>query len=371
MTPVVTAKEAVQLGKVINQCFNLPPEVWGTYVQRLGRQNLRVVRQAESIIGGVALYPMGQWFGGATIPMTGLAAVGIAPEQRGTGAAAHLLTQTLRELQNEGISLATLYASTSRLYRSVGFEQAGAYCRFCVPLPTLSQVNSPYTGTDPRALPMTGVDIHELHRLMPLYNQRAQTTNGNLNRHEAIWQHIFHSAEVTVYADLIGPSDRPEGYVIFDQQKISGGYALRIRDLVVLTKTAAQRFWTFMADHRSLARQVSWYGPTLDPLLALLPEQTYRIEQLERWLLRLVNVPKALALRGYPLGIETELHLEVHESTVPQQHRPLCAAGREGSGSGRFRGARRFTPGYPRVVAALHGLIHAPAVTNPRVLSGD
>ncbi|CAD5981580.1 GCN5-related N-acetyltransferase [Planktothrix tepida] len=48
---------------------------------------------------------MGQWWGGKSIPVAGLASVGIAPEYRGGGVALELLRQTLRELYNQQIPL--------------------------------------------------------------------------------------------------------------------------------------------------------------------------------------------------------------------------------------------------------------------------
>jgi predicted acetyltransferase len=48
----------------------------------------------------------------------------------------------------------------------------------------------------------------------------------------------------------------------------------------------------------------------------LLPEQTAKIKNQKRWMLRIVDVYKALQLRGYPLGIETELHLAVQDDLL-------------------------------------------------------
>lgn len=49
---------------------------------------------------------MAQWWGGERVPMTGIAAVGIAPEYRGTGAAIALMQHTVKELHAKGYPLA-------------------------------------------------------------------------------------------------------------------------------------------------------------------------------------------------------------------------------------------------------------------------
>lgn len=318
--------ETQQLGNILRQSFNFPASSWDAYFKRLGLKNFRVIRQARRIVGGLALYPMGQWFGGRSIPMSGLAAVGIAPEHRGTGVAAELITQTLKELYANGVPLSALYASTQRLYRKVGYEQAGNYCRFSLP------TSSILAGD--RSLPVQPVDPTHHEVFHDLYRQRAIGTSGNLDRHKAIWERLVHPPNADpIYAYSVGRERQLEGYVIFSQQPgATGYYNLRIWDLVALTPAAGHRLWTFLADHRSLANEVLWQGPMVEPLLALLTEQTYRITHLERWLLRIVDVPKALALRGYPVGVEAELHLAVQDDLLPENNGHFVLAVSEGQG---------------------------------------
>lgn len=310
--PTIATAEISPLVRLISQSFNAAVADEQLYVQCVGLENFRGVRAAEQLIGSLALYPMAQWFGGQPVPMSGVAAVCIAPEHRGTGAAATMLTGTLQGLYQTGTPIATLYASTQRLYRKVGFEQAGTYCRLTVPTKTL-------TFRD-RDLPMSPIDLANWQGLQPLYQQQAQQTNGNLDRHPAIWDRIVDPPHLTMYGYLIGPSEAPEGYVIFHQESgsKSQGNSLRVRDWAALTSAAYQRLWTFFADHRSLVSQIFCYGPLTHPLMALLPEQTATIDYLSRWLMRIVHVPKALSLRGYPAGLETELHLQVTDALIPE-----------------------------------------------------
>jgi predicted acetyltransferase len=323
---ISNSKEAEQLGDILRQCFNFPASSWHSYFNRLGPTNFRVIRRAGRIVGGLASYPMGQWFGGRSVPMSGLAAVGIAPEHRGTGAAAELITQTLKELYANGVPLSALYASTQRLYRKVGYEQAGSYCRFSLPTNSIPSWD--------HSLPIHPVDPTHHEVFHDLYRQRAMETSGNLDRHQAIWQRLVKPpTDDPIYAYLVGPDHKPEGYIIFSQQPgATGYYNLRIWDLVTLTPAAGRRLWTFLADHRSLANEVLWHGPTVEPLLALLAEQSYQITHLERWLLRIVDVPKALALRGYPAGVEAELHLAIQDDLLPENSRNFILSVSEGRG---------------------------------------
>ena len=54
-----------------------------------------VISQAGQVVGSLAIYSMGQWYGGQCVPMAGIAAVGVAPEHRGNGVAWELMRRTL------------------------------------------------------------------------------------------------------------------------------------------------------------------------------------------------------------------------------------------------------------------------------------
>ena len=306
--PPQRSQQSLALGTIISQCFNSQIGNWPDYVQRVGKTNLRTICHGEQVVGGLALYPMGQWFGGQSVPIIGFAAVGIAPEARGSGAAKTLLIETLQELHRQQIPLAALYASTSHLYRTVGFEQAGHYCRYRVPVTHLQPGD--------RTLPVTPFNPADLDLIRPLYHQQAQANTGNLDRNAAIWQTILAKEEQPRYAYLLGTRSQPQGYVIFSQRSHQGHYDLGIRDRVILTPAAGHRFWTLMADHRSLAQDLYWHGPTPDPLLSLLTEQIDHIAHLERWLLRIVDVAQALTRRGYPAALNAELHFDIIDPTL-------------------------------------------------------
>jgi predicted acetyltransferase len=143
---------------------------------------------------------------------------------------------------------------------------------------------------------------------------------------------VCHSEDEVIHAYLIGFETKPEGYAIFHQRWEPGECNLYIRNWVTLTPRAGQRLWMFVADHRSIVDKVQWRGSALDPLLLLLPEQSDRIKNLERWLLRIVDVPKALEKRGYPLGIEAELHLDIRDDVLLENNGQFVLKVSEGRG---------------------------------------
>lgn len=301
-------EDAESLGIILNQCFNSSSS-WETYSNRIGLENFRIIRQAGQIIGGLSSLPMGQWYGSQLVPMAGIASVGIAPEYRGTGAAIQLLSRTLKELYASGVPLSVLYAATQRPYRKVGYEQGGIFCSREVPTNSIQIAD--------RSLPMQSV-IPVRHEVFHnLYHQKARVTNGHLERNQTLWEEMLEPPnEQIVYAYLLGSETQPEGYVIFFQHRDSDGCMMVIRDWVVLTAAAGRRLWTFLADHRSIINKVRWRSSMVDPLTLLLPEETDKICDSGRWMLRVIDVPKALKKRGYPEEVEAQLHLDVRDDLL-------------------------------------------------------
>jgi predicted acetyltransferase len=219
-----------------------------------------------------------------------------------------------------------------------------------------------------------------------VYRQRAERDSGNLDRNRAIWERVTspRDGEKAIYAYVVGDESHPEGYVVFSQPEREGHYDLFIRDLVALTPGAIRRLLTFFADHSSMARELIWCGPLADPVACLLPEQDHRLKHWERWMMRVVDVRQALAMRGYPDGMEAELHFELADDLLPENQGRIVLHVSQGRGevTGGGRGelkleVSRLAPLYsgflsPQQLAAIGFLSGPPAAlaTAARLFAG-
>lgn len=308
--PLSDSQEAECLGEILCQCFLFPGKLWPLYRDRLGVENFRVLKQDDQVVAGLTLYQMGQWFGGESVQMAGVAAVGVSPEVRGSGAGFELISQTLKELYSQKIALSTLYPATQRLYRKAGYEQAGSRCLWEVPIDSIRLHD--------RSLPVVKVKNLEGQVFQDIYQKTAKENHGNLDRNQAIWENVFdHNDEVFGY--LIG-GENPEGYIIFSQKTVNSQNLMEIWDWAATTPAARRRLLTFISDHRSQIQKVIWRGSVIDPFLLLLPEQTAKVSQLEIWFLRIVDVVSALEKRGYPQGLEAELHFAINDEILPDNN---------------------------------------------------
>lgn len=315
-------EDAQQLGKILSQCFIDQPDSIEIYFNRIGVDKFRIIR-TKQIAGGLAIIPMGQWWNGQCVPMTGIAAVGIAPEYRGSGAAISLMQHTLKELYNTGASLSVLFPATQQLYRKVGYEQGGIFCGW--------EILTHSIQVQKQSLPIQSIPVE--YDFQKIYQQTARLTSGHLERNQVIWDSIVKpDAKETLHAYLLGSPDRPQGYIIYSQNRAEDGPILQIKDYAVLTPTAGRSFWSFIALHRSQIKKVQWRGSAIDYLTLLLPEQTAKTRFVEKWMLRVVDVIKALEQRGYPLGIQTELHLEVQDDLLPENNGKFILSVSNGKG---------------------------------------
>jgi predicted acetyltransferase len=302
-----------QLEHILEQCFISALGGEEAYINMIGVENFRIIRRLEQVAGGLATLNMGQWWGGQRVPMTGIAVVGIAPEYRGSGAAIALMHHTLKELYDRGIAISALYPAVQSLYRKVGYEQGGSWCIWEIATQNI-QVRE-----QPLPLELVASINHEVFH--ELYQQQARQTHGYLDRHPAIWERIIQpNDKELVYTYLIGTKDQPQGYIIFTQERTNNGEILFVKDWVLTTVAAAQTFWSFLASHRSQIQQVRWKSSAIDSLTLLLPEQTAKIKTTSRWLLRIIDAVKALELRGYPPGIQAELHLEIQDKLLTENN---------------------------------------------------
>lgn len=281
------------------------------WIERVGKDNVRLLREHGRPIGGLARLSMGQWFGGRSVPTGGIAAVGIDPEARGRGQAQRLMKSVLREMRDSDLALSTLYPSTLRMYRSVGYEPAGA--RYEVRLPAAS------IDLSERDLPLRVIEERDDAALRKAYESVARTTAGWLDRHEFLWSRVreWKGEERRGYA--VGEKRDVDAYLFLAQRPTPNGrYDLFLSDILALDARAARRLFTFLADHRSIAGDVIWFGGSSDPLLAVLPEATAKIALATPWMLRILDVRAALEARGYPAAASGDLHLAVRDELIAE-----------------------------------------------------
>src|SRR5436853_5250448 len=296
-----------RLEAMLGQSLFFLPGIMRDWLIAIGTQHIRTARVDGRLAAGLAIIPMGQWFGGVSVPMGGITAVGVAPEQRGSGVGLALMRGALEELYAQGVPLSALYPATVRFYRRAGYERAATRTIYELPLGAISVCD--------RELDLVAVERSDYDQLRRVYTERARASSGNLDRPPVLWDRFLDPKDRVAHKYMATRDGRAEGYIIF----LQGGRTdpIDVRDICALTPAAGRRLLTLLADHRSIIDLVRWSGPPLDPLLFLEPEQKHKIHWSLDLMLRIVDVARALGARGYPPGLNAELHLEVHDDLLP------------------------------------------------------
>lgn len=301
------------LAAVLSQSFHFSADGAKKLVTLAGPQ-ARLVRRGDEVVAGLFIHDFEQWFGGRGIPMGAIGAVGVAPHVRAKGVARHLMSETIRDLRDRGVPLSTLYASTQHLYRAVGYEQAGNFIRYEAP-----------TRSVPRFA--SELDVHPIDPadadLMKAIADRAEKPNGYARRDDLQWAFLAEPWDNRIFAWVVGSREDPQGYLFLIQSKGEDGYVVHAKDFVALNRAARERIWNLLGDHRSLGRTCRFDGGGTLPDLLLFGEQEYRVHEYDRWMLRITDVPAALASRGYPGPVDAEIHLEIEDDIVPENQGPF------------------------------------------------
>jgi len=286
------------------QCraFDCTVEDGQFYRELTGDRNQRTVEVAGETAGGLSLIPMGQYFGGKSVAMTGIGGVAIAPEYRGGGIATRLMVDTVKELHASGVALSALYPATEPLYRRAGYEQAGLQLSMRLALFSI--------GARERELPCTRIDDSTMEAVHAIHSRFASHHPGNLDRTNFRWSVIRKGTEGFLFGD--------EAYLFYKTLTIPGEprKLLLLVDHAALTPRGVRRVLAFLADHASLYREaLLMVGPS-DPFLATLSEQRYTPHGLDHWMLRITHLESAIAQRGYHPGRSAELHLRVFDDAI-------------------------------------------------------
>jgi predicted acetyltransferase len=272
------------------------------------------------LVGIAGAHRMGQFFGGRAVPMGGVHSVAVVPDRRGRGLGRRLVAELLVAMRERGEALSTLFPATSRPYRAVGYELAGAMCWRRVVPRSLEALPRPERT---RLFPCEAGRIPELARC---YAEVARRTNGWIERPAPWWEvaREFLWAGRSVFASE-DPAGRITGYVVYRQlegeyTRLGGPFRLALDEIVWSERGAGLALWRLLGSWAPQVEAILYRGTAEDPLLLLLPEQELGLVAEVRWMARLVDPVAAVEARGFAEGLDAEAHLELADATLAANH---------------------------------------------------
>lgn len=313
----LTAAELEAAWALDREAFHSPESQREAFLAAHDPARMHGAFEARRLLGLVHVHGLGQFFGGRSVPMGGVASVAVAPEARGRGLAKALLRAALGAMRERGEAISTLFPATTRLYRACGWELAGASVVRQVAPAELAGLPRPGGGCVRR------VGRDELDPLRACYARYAPEVNGFLDRPQALWRRS-RAALGEQHGLFLAEDDagEPQGYVVYHpirgaQQEIGGPFGIVVDDLLVGTRDAALAVWRLLASWAPQVDRILYRAPPEDPLWLLLPEQRGKVLGEIRWMTRLVDAPAAVAARGFAPGLDLQVELELADAELP------------------------------------------------------
>ena len=303
--------EVVALAHALAATYLCTAEDAASWIEAVKPENARVAVDG-GVVAGLITFPMGQFFGGRRVPMTGIGAVCVLPELRGKGVATQLMRAVLADLGRRGVAISSLYPSTLGLYRALGWEVAGS--RWEIKLdPRLVNVRD-------HDVPMRRAGTDDVLGIRAVHLQRARLHPGAIDRHPFLWDRVLAPRGQTAEGFVVG-DDTVDGYVFFTREsRERGHFDLHVTDLAANNEVAARRLLAFFADLGTLCDKVWWRGHPDDVVLSCMRDRHWSVRQVDPWMLRVVDLCAAFASRGWPAGFQGEVELDVVDAELAANH---------------------------------------------------
>jgi predicted acetyltransferase len=294
--------------------------------------------------------PFHQWFG-RPVAVGGFSPVAVYPQFRGRGLARAVTAGQFERLAREGMAVSGLFPASLALYRALGFEVAGSYVHRRLTAAHLASMRPDREVVVRRGGP------DDVAAVKDCYARTAARRPGAVQR-EAWWWDRRLPADLadTVLFVVDGPP-RPGGCPVAAYAAYRTGradppydYSVVVSEVVADDPDHLRALWRVVASSGSQAPHVEVIGPAEDDLFLVADQMAPDAPRSEtRWMLRLVDLPAAMAARGWPAGAKGTVELDVRDGHVAaNEGRWVLEVG---------GGEARLTPGGTgRVCASIGGL---------------
>jgi len=242
-----------------------------------------------------------QFWGGRPMPMGGVAGVVVAPDARGRGVGSLLMKAIARRSQELGDLVSALYPATIPLYRGLGWEVAGGQYRISMSAEALRTLGG-------KGVSLRTANESDLEPFRQSLNDgyAAQLANGPkmLSAAEAKEQ-LLGDGAMSFLTD--------GGHVVYEWRKEN----LEVSYLQADTPKTARALWSVVGSGSSIAKKVVAYVAPDDPIHLLLPDEVAHETYVKRWMFRVMDVPKAIAARGFSPVVTGSVALALEDPLLP------------------------------------------------------
>jgi predicted acetyltransferase len=285
---------------------------------------------AGRLIGKTTELPHEHWWGGRRVVAAGVSGVAVRPESRGGGVARAMLTALLEHARDRGAAVSTLHPTVTDVYRSCGWEVAGA----------LDTVELDTAGL-PRSRDPDGVELRpggpaDLPAVTDVYEQVAREHDGLLTRRggffdEPTEEPLPRDVDAVTLAAVDGELS---GALLFGRGRGYGPDArLDVATLVARDPRSARALVGVLAGWRTVTRTVRVPLLAGDAVSAVLPLERAPHRAGSVWMHRPVDVVRAVETRGWPAHVRGAVRFGLTDPLAPWNDGPWQLEIADGAGT--------------------------------------
>ena len=307
-----------QVTKLWSSTFNFDIEGAVEYRKNIGDENVLMLKAGDgSLAASLAMAPGGQFHGGRSLSMGGIAVVSVKPEFRGDGSGTRLMKAAVNWMHQRGLALSCLYPAVWSVYRRAGYELAGYTYK------TMIQLQKLAVRAEGMTIREAITEDHEV--IQQLYLDRATTQPGFIDRSEWYWKRIWRHKMSDSIGYVAEHEGRVEGYIIHaptGRSKPSARTNLLVLDMMASTGRAAEAIMQYLGGWGTVFKEAVAYQEWSD----LIPASTCRMHIRsidEEWMLRIIDATAALEQRGYPESIQGSVEVKLSDDVIEQNNKVM------------------------------------------------
>jgi predicted acetyltransferase len=291
-----------QIARVLSTSLHFPLENALARSPSFPLQDMRCAYVDDRVVATAAEFPFTQWFGRNGLACSGVWGVATEPERRGTGLASACLGTLMDDARRRGIPVTALFPAVIEPYRRLGYELAGTYDEFRVALDALAAVDT----HDLPSVELADVE-HDQDAIMACYARWLARRNGTIEPDATFWRtRLLERPWDEWHRAVVARDDGTiTGFATFTRENdssghLSFGFGLKCSMFVAEDDRALRALIAYASGYRGLGRWLGWSGPPNDPMTLLVGVQAVTPHDRYRWMMRILDVRRALEGRGYP-----------------------------------------------------------------------
>ena len=228
------------------------------------------------------------------------------------------MTELLDLIAARGYPLSVLYPATMPIYRSLGWELAGGQAPVHRPGALAARAARAGRGGarrgsgSPGRARSAGLGPADAARVIGIIGEshRSARDAGPVTWDEGPAAEWLCRADLYTY--LAGEA-ADDGFAAYQW----GGDDLWVERVHARSPQALRALWSVIASHSSTADNVTGLTAPADPFWWLTRERDATITRRSMWMLRVVDLPAAIAARGFPAAVRASVPLEVSDQARP------------------------------------------------------